>query len=274
MTAPSRRVLRIFAKGNVDVRDSLLWSRVGDRIEWNGINEVLRVRHPGSIAKVRHETCSRLDLIPLPGETLPAPPVEVARKLPCHAYPADMQHRTALFDAPADAVVFSLQADLLNMTMVRHRREGWLLLAYDTASWDAPSKDWLRRECESVGPTPLETTLGSLQRLVPAVQERLGAHVLVYNLSPVIPGERIHCWLGADDSLGLRVRRFNLALAELSAQLGFSVVDVERIAACAGADRIKVDLPHLTPEGWKLVAEEVVRILEERGCFDPPEGPR
>jgi hypothetical protein len=72
----------------------------------------------------------------------------------------------------------------------------------------------------------------------------------------------------------LRVRRFNLALAELSAQLGFSVVDVERIAACAGADRIKVDLPHLTPEGWKLVAEEVVRILEERGCFDPPEGPR
>ena len=66
----------------------------------------------------------------------------------------------------------------------------------------------------------------------------------------------------------MRVRSFNLGLARLSAQLGFSIVDVERIAACAGAERIKVDLMHLTAEGWRLVAEEVVRILGERGCFD------
>jgi hypothetical protein len=41
------RVIRIFARGNADVRDSLLWSRVGGVLEWNGINEVLRARHPG-----------------------------------------------------------------------------------------------------------------------------------------------------------------------------------------------------------------------------------
>jgi hypothetical protein len=45
-------------------------------------------------------------------------------------------------------------------------------------------------------------------------------------------------------------------------------VDVDRIVACAGADRLKVDLLHLTAEGWRLVAEEVARILDERGCFD------
>jgi hypothetical protein len=269
----ARRVLRIFAKGNVDVRDSLLWSRVGDRVEWNGINEVLRIRHPGALAKVRHETCVRLDLIPLPGETLAAPPLERARSLPCHAHPADQQHRTALFDGPADVVVLSLQSDLLN-SLVRHQRDGWLLMADGFDSWDADSKEWLRRECKNAGPTPLETTLRSLERLVTAIAERLDAPVLVYNLSPVIPGERIHCFLGAEDSLGLRVRRFNLGLAELSARLGFSVVDVERIVACAGADRVKVDLPHLTAEGWRLVAEEVVRILEELSFFDGPETPR
>jgi hypothetical protein len=268
-SAGTRRVLRIFAKGNVDVRDSLLWSRVGGQVEWNGINEVLRQRHPGTVAKVRHETCARLDFIPLPGETLPGPPEEQAKSLPCHVHPADRQHKTAMFDGPSDVVVLSLQADLLH-PMVRHRRDGWLLLPDDFASWDAASREWLRTECVNAGATPLETTMTSLERLVPAVEERLGAHVLVYNLSPAVPEEKIHCWLGAEESVSLRVRRFNVALSDLSARLGFSVVDVERIAAAAGTDRIKVDLPHLKAEGWRLVAEEVVRILEERGVLAAP----
>jgi hypothetical protein len=263
----ARRVLRIFAKGNVDVRDSLLWSRVGGELQWNGINEVLRQRHPGVIAKVRHETCARLDLIPLPGETLLGPPEELARQLPSGAHPIGGQHRTALFDAPCDVVVLSFQSATTN-ALVRHRRDGWLLLPDDLDSWDAASRAFLRRECENAGLAPLELCLSRLERLVCAIEERLGARVLVYNLSPVVPGEYIHSWMGAADSLGLRVRRFNLALAELSAHLDFSVVDVERIAACAGAERIKVDLLHLTAEGWRLVAEEVVRILDERGCFD------
>ena len=266
----SRRVLRIFAKGNVDVRDSLLWSRVGGELQWNGINEILRVRHPGLFAKVRHETCARLDLIPLPGETLLAPPEALAGQLPSGAHPIDRQHRTALFDAPADVVVLSIQSAATN-SLVRHRRDGWLLLPDDLDSWDAASRSFLEKECENAGLAPLELTMNRLERLVQAIEERLGAEVLVYNLSPVTPGEQISCWLGAADSLGLRVRRFNLALAEFSARLGFAVVDVERLIACAGADRFKVDLLHLTAEGWRLVAEEVVRILEERGRLDLPE---
>ena len=266
MSRPQRRVLRIFAKGNVDVRDSLLWSRVGNRVEWNGINEVLRVQQPRVLAKVRHETCARLDFIPRPGEVLAGPPEERAKSLPCHVHAAHLQHRTALFDGPSDVVVLSIQPDLLH-PMVRHKKDGWLLLPDGFPTWDAESKAWLREECVNAGATPLETTLASLERLVPAIEEHLGAHVLVYNLSPALPGERIHCFVGAEESVGLRVRRFNVALADLSSKLGFSIVDVERIAAAAGTDRIKVDIPHLTAEGWQLVAEEVVRILSDRGCF-------
>ena len=260
-------MLRLFAKGNVDVRDSLLWSRVDGVVQWNGINEVLRTRHPGTLAKVRHETCARLDLIPLPGEELRGPPGEVARRLPAGAHPIAAQHRTALFDGPADAVILSLQSAATN-ALVRHRRDGWLLLPDGLDSWDPASRAYLSAECEFAGLLPLEAALARLERLVLAIEDKLGAPVLVYNLSPILPGERTHCWLGADDSLSLRVRRFNLALAEFSAKLGFSVVDVERLVACAGADRIKIDLFHLTAEGYRLVAEEVVRSLEERGCFD------
>jgi len=259
--------LRIFARGNVDVRDSLLWSRVGGVVQWNGINEILRIRHPGVIAKIKHETCARLDLIPLPGETLPAPPREWADRLLSGPHPVARQHASALFDAPVDVVVFSLQSVILN-SLVRHRRDGWLLMPENIDTWHPDLCRRLQTECENAGLAPLNATLGRLERLIGAVQEQLGANVLVYNVSPYIPGELTHSWVGAEESLALRVRRFNLALIDLSARLGFSIVDVERIAAAAGAQRLKIDLVHFTAEGWRLIAEEVVRILEQLGCFD------
>jgi hypothetical protein len=264
----TRRTVRIFAKGNVDVRDSLLWSKVGGVVQWNGINEVLRARHPQAIAKVRHETCTRLDLIPLPGEATPlAPPAQVAQRLPSKSHPIDRQQRTAMFDEPADAVVLSLQSAATN-ALVRHRRDGWLLLPDEIEGWDAEPRAWLERECEYAGLADIDTVFARLRLLIPAIEERTGAQVLVYNLNPLTPGERTHCWIGAEDSITLRVQRFNLRLAELSAELGFSIVDVDRLVASAGAESLKIDLFHLKAEGWRLLAEEVVRILEERGCLD------
>lgn len=263
----SRRSLRIFAKGNVDVRDSLLWSRVNGVLEWNGLNEVLRERQTGVTARIRHETCVRLDLIPLPGEIRVGPPAEVASRLPSGAHPIEQQQRTRMFDEPVDVVVLSLQSAATN-ALVRHRRDGWLLLPDEIESWDAPARAWLASECEYAGLADIEHTLDRLAQLIAAIEERLGAQVLVYNLSAVTPGERMHCWLGAEDSIALRVQRLNLGLCELSMRLGFSIVDVDRLVACAGADRLKVDLFHLTAGGWRLVAEEVARILEERGLLD------
>jgi hypothetical protein len=264
---PARRFIRIFAKGNVDVRDSLLWSRVGGVLQWNGINELLRTRYPGVLAKIRHETCTRLDLIPLPGETPLEPPADVASRLPSKSHPIDRQHRTAMFDEPADIVVLSLQSAATN-ALVRHRRDGWLLLPDEIETWDETSRGYLERECEYAGLADIDVVFDRLRQLIPAIEEKTGAQVLVYNLSPFTPGERTHCWIGAEDSITLRVQRFNLRLAELSAELGFSVVDADRVVASAGSDRLKVDLFHLKAEGWRLLAEEVVRILEDRGCLD------
>jgi hypothetical protein len=267
---PQRRIIRIFAKGNVDVRDSLLWSKVGGVVQWNGINEVLRARHPHALARIRHETCTRLDLIPLPGETpTREPPAEVAQRLPAKSHPIERQQRTAMFDEPSDIIVMSLQSAASN-ALVRHRRDGWLLLPDEIETWDGEPRGWLERECEYAGLADIDEVFAHLRRLIPAIEERTGAQVLVYNVNPLTPGERMHCWIGAEDSLTLRVQRFNLRLAELSAELGFSIVDVDRVVSNAGAEGLKIDLFHLKAEGWRLLAEEVVRILEERGCLDAP----
>src|SRR5260370_28167657 len=170
MMPASRHVVRIFAKGNVDVRDSLLWSRVGGVLEWNGINDVLRERQPGVVARIKHETCTRLDLIPLPGETPLAPPEAIARLLPSGSHPIERQHRTSLFDAPVDVVLLSLQSAATN-ALVRHRRDGWLLLPDDLESWDPESRAYLERECEYAGLASIEATLDRLARLWAAVEE-------------------------------------------------------------------------------------------------------
>jgi hypothetical protein len=57
-------------------------------------------------------------------------------------------------------------------------------------------------------------------------------------------------------------------LAELSEDLGISIVDVESILARAGADKLKVDAMHLTADGYRLVAEEVVKILVDLGVIE------
>ena len=64
-----------------------------------------------------------------------------------------------------------------------------------------------------------------------------------------------------------RIRHFNLGLTELSRRTGISIVDVDLIVARGGADRLKIDALHLTAEGCRLVAEEVVRILEDLGLL-------
>ena len=53
----------------------------------------------------------------------------------------------------------------------------------------------------------------------------------------------------------------------MSRQTGISVVDVDAVVARAGAARLKLDALHLTAEGYRLVAAEVVHILADLGCL-------
>jgi lysophospholipase L1-like esterase len=87
-------------------------------------------------------------------------------------------------------------------------------------------------------------------------------------MSPNIPGETIHCHQGLGEAYSTRIRRFNLGLIELSEKTGVSLIDIDSLLARKGADALKLDTIHLTPPGYRLVAEEVVRVLEDVGVLD------
>jgi len=93
------------------------------------------------------------------------------------------------------------------------------------------------------------------------------APILVSNLSTVTPGETVHAYLGIDESYAQRVRRFNVALVDAAMQVDFSIVDVERIVATGGARTLLTDAIHLSAEGCRAVAGEVVRILDDYGVL-------
>ena len=263
--------LTIFAKGNVDVHDSLHSLRIGGKILWNGINEIVRVRFPGTVVRLRHETVARSDALLEADGTIPA--AVAGRDLPLAPHTAAIQFSRALFEADADAVVLSLQPDLTT-SFLRHKRDRYLFYPANAESWTPADREWLRDEFAFSEALDVGASMRNLATIVARVRERRDVPILVYNVSSVVPGDQVHCYQGLDETFSTRVRRFNLGLIELSRETGISVIDVDAVVARAGADRAKLDPVHLTAEGCRLVAEEVVRVLEDLGCFPQAEAGR
>lgn len=256
--------LNIIAKGNGDVRSALHALHEDGVVRWNGINEVLRARRPGWTARVLHETMTRSDaLLAQPG----APPPSLAgRDLSLGPFPIATQFGTRLFTEAPDVVVLSIQPDVMN-GLVRHRGDGHLLYPYDAETWPASDRAWLTAGYSSEPPLDASQAMANLAGVVARLRDAGDPHILVFNLSPVVPWERVHCYQGLGETLAQRIRRFNLALADLSAETGVSIVDVDAVVARGGAERLKLDTIALTAEGCRRVCEEVVDILDDLGAF-------
>jgi len=261
----TERRLTLFLKGNVDVHDSLHSCRVGGKLSWNGINEVLRSRHPGCIARVKHETWTRSDALLRSDGTVPK--CVAQRQLPLGAYPAESQFSPAVFGTSADAIIFSIQPDLTTGLM-KHQREEFLFYASERAQWSAEDRQWLADEFVPAATLPPEESMSNFAAIIERIRQQSQAPILIYNLSPIVPGEALHCYQGLDETYATRIRKFNLGLIELSEKTGVSIVDVDSLLARKGAEALKLDPVHLTPEGYSLVAEEVVRILGDCGVMD------
>jgi hypothetical protein len=258
------RRLKLFVKANVDVYDCLHSCRLAGRLLWNGVNEVVRSAYPGALVRMNHETCTgSLALLEADGVV----PEEVAsRGSLMGAFPPASQFSAAVFETDADAIVLSIQPDV-DVEVCRRREGEYLLHAANYAAWPEPDRAWLRGAFTTPERIAPGEWSGVFERLVARIRQHTPAPILVYNLSAIIPGETIHCFAGLDDLLSTRIRRFNLGLIDLSERLGFSIIDVDSVLARAGADRLKLDAIHLLPEGYRLVAEETVRVLDDLGLL-------
>jgi hypothetical protein len=257
--------LTIFIKGNVDVHDSLHSCRIGGELAWNGINDVLRASHPGCLARLKHETLTRSDALLLSDGTVPK--TLLTRPLPLGAYPVESQFSRAIFETKADAIVLSVQSDIATY-LVRHKREGFLIYPNESARWSPEDRQWLKSDFEPVKSLGVSESMANLASVIALIRKRSEAPILIYNMSPITPGEAIHCHLGLGEAYSTRIRRFNLGLIELSEKTGISIIDVDSLLARKGADALKLDPVHLTPQGYRLIAEEVVRVLEDLGVLD------
>ena len=266
-----KKRLTIFAKGNVDLHDSLHSCVIAGKLHWNGINDVVRPRHPGTLIRLKHETWTRSDALLKADGVVPAELTE--RPLALGSYPVESQFSQALFTFDADAFVLSIMPDAATC-LLQHRGSGFLFYPGETAGWSPEDRRWLKTDFTSLPLMDLTASFANLERIVARIRARTDAPILIYNLSPIVPGQIVHCLQGLGETFATRIRRFNLALADLSEREGVSIIDVDEILARAGADHLKVDAMHLKPEAYRLIAEEVVRVLEDIGALDEPQAPR
>jgi hypothetical protein len=98
--------------------------------------------------------------------------------------------------------------------------------------------------------------------LVQHIQERTGAHVIVFNSLVVDPSNPTHNYQFARHAQTIRRREFDLALRDLSEKLGFHIVDIDRILKLGGV-QAQVDWAHFPPERMRPIAEYVCSLLQE-----------
>jgi hypothetical protein len=256
--------LTLFAKGNVDVHDSLHSCRIAGAIAWNGVNEALRHEHPGWSVRLRHETWTRSDATL--GARGSVPEELAGRDLALGSYPLASQFSRAVFESAADAIILSLQPDVTT-TLVRHRRDGFLFYPSDMALWNAQERRWLASEFEALEELSVATSLKNFSTIIAAIRAHRDVPILIYNLSAITPGEMLHCYQGLEGTLSSRIKEFNVGLIRLSEETGISIVDVDSLVARNGGEALKLDTTHLTPLGYQIVAKEVIRVLDDLGCF-------
>ena len=85
-------------------------------------------------------------------------------------------------------------------------------------------------------------------------------HILVFNVLTVEPGDRIHNYQLRRNPEVMRRREFCLALVELSRELGFHIVDIDRVLKREGVDR-QVDFAHFPTDLAGPIAADVFDIL-------------
>jgi hypothetical protein len=250
----------------VDVRDSLHSCRIGGQVIWNGINEVLRRTHPGVLARVKHETFGRSDALLVADGVIPK--AFQGHDLSLGSYTLESQFSRAIFDVKPDAFVLSIQTDLTTSNLVRHNTDGFLFYPSENTSWGEADRAWLKSDFTSVGTLDAKKSMHYFAAIIERIRKVSEAPILIYNLSAVTPGEMLHCHQGLDESFSTRIRRFNLGLIELSEATGISVVDVDSVLARHGTDKLKLDTFHLTADAYRLIAEEVVRVLADLGTLE------
>jgi hypothetical protein len=110
--------------------------------------------------------------------------------LPLGPYSLASQFSNAIFTAPCDAVILSIQPDV-TMSLMRHRRDSFLFYPIGAEAWPAGDRAWLQSNFEASGLLGVGAAMNNLAAIVAKIRERSEVPILIDNLSPIIPGDQI-----------------------------------------------------------------------------------
>ena len=101
------------------------------------------------------------------------------------------------------------------------------------------------------------------------IKSKVGAHILVANLSSIDPQNPIYTYHGLDaEPFTLCAQRLNLVLIGASHEEGISIIDVDRKIAEAGGGGTVVSGGVYNEAGSLVVLNELIRVLDDYGFLD------
>lgn len=272
-SAPEEKRVGIYVRGGCDLG------------AMNGVPRLFRESGSGTLALRRDSiqiSGSRSDLLlqaldgidPGAAETVK----DVSRRLQLNRGYFDPRLFDPTFTIPNDGfgpfektvIVLSIGPDVAR-SLYRHREHGflvdpggfWLSTSIDNALANQDSIKWFAKNFESIGRLSSEEFRTHYKRLITEIHDRTNAHVLVFNILTPDPLERNHNFGMVSEPDSARRLEFAVALADLSHELDFDIVDVDRILKLEGVVG-QVDFAHFMEEHYESIGREAYRVLKER----------
>lgn len=241
------------------------------------LNGTCCIFNDGEIAGARSDFILQT-LSDMPQETLDQ--IFAKLDIPEHYFRPKLFERTffvpglrELDEFPKSVVFFSTASDLTR-NIYRHRETGilvdpggwWLTQPMERVLGDLSSLGWFRENFENIGRIDVQTFASNYEKIIDLVRKRTGAHVIVFNVPTVEPGNLTHNYQFVRNPLVRRAWEFNVALAELSRKLDFPIVDLDRILKKAGVGGQK-DFAHFSTDLIPVVAKEAFAVMGDLKVF-------
>lgn len=182
---------------------------------------------------------------------------------------------------PKRAVFLSIAPDVAR-TLYRHRRHGFLV---DPGEWwinqpmksvlsDLSAATWFNENFASVGKISVDEFRQNYSKIIRTLKNSTGARILVFNVLATEPGSQGRNYQSMKKYLNPRRREFNLALEDLSRELGFTIVDVDRILSEAdlGPQSGSIQFPPEqeqpgTQVFFRIIAREAFHVMKGLGIY-------
>ena len=117
--------------------------------------------------------------------------------------------------------------------------------------------------------TALAAVRADLVAAIRQIKEKVGAHIMVTNVSTLDPADPVFTYHGVDEEpWTLRAHRLNLMLIGVSHDEGISIIDVDRKIAEVGGDSAVTAAARYSQPGCAGIVDEIARIVEDYGFLD------